>query len=513
MADVFRLDGKNLSLDAVRRLSAPAPPRLAVAVGARRRVEKAARFVEELVEGDAAVYGITTGFGRLANVRIERGDLAQLQERLVVSHAAGVGRVLCEDEARLSIVVRAATLASGFSGIRPATLDALVALWNASVTPVIPAQGSVCASGDLAPLAHIALTLLGKGKAFHQSRRMTAAAALKRAGLKPIRLAPKEGLALINGTSVAAAILARALVLAQDLVRLADVAAASSLEALLGTDRPFDRRVQELRPHPGQVATARNMRKLLKGSRILPSHRKSDHKVQDPYSIRCVPQVHGAARDGLAFAKEICERELNAVTDNPILFPTDGDVVSAGNFHGQHVALAADTAAIALAELGAISERRIEQLVNPDLSSLPPFLAEEPGLNSGFMMAQTTAAALVSENKTLAHPASVDSIPTSANQEDHVSMGMWAARKCRRILENVRNVIAIEFLTSAQALGFHDLKPGKGVLAAKDALRGKVPRLARDRYLARDIDIAEEMLLDGTLLAAAEKAAGKLASF
>jgi histidine ammonia-lyase len=331
---------------------------------------------------------------------------------------------------------------------------------------------------------------------------MSASAALARARLKPLTLGPKEGLALINGTSVATAVLARVLVDAQDLVRLADVAAAMSLEALLGTDRAFDPRVQALRPHPGQVDTAANMRKLLRGSRILPSHRHSDHKVQDPYSLRCVPQVHGAARDGLAFAKSVVERELNAVTDNPILFAADGDVVSAGNFHGQHVALAADTAATALAELGAISERRIEQMVNPDLSNLPAFLAEEPGLNSGFMMAQTTAAALVSENKTLAHPASVDSIPTSANQEDHVSMAMWGARKCRMILENVRNVLAIEFLAAAQALDFSKLAPGRGVQGARACLRGEIPHLARDRYLARDIERAEALLKSGALLAA-----------
>ncbi|MFI5402766.1 MAG: histidine ammonia-lyase [Planctomycetota bacterium] len=495
------LDGQNLSLDAIRSLLKDPPPRLGLAKGVQSRVERAARFVADLAKGDRAVYGITTGFGRLAHVRIAPKDLARLQERLIVSHAAGVGPLLPAEDTRLAVVVRAATLASGYSGVRPSTLRALLDLWNRGVTPVVPSQGSVCASGDLAPLAHIALTLLGRGDAFVRGRRMKASAALARARMKPIELAPKEGLALINGTSVATAVLARVLVEAQDLVRLADVAAATSIEALLGTDKPFDARVQALRPHPGQIATASNIRKLLRGSRILPSHRHSDHKVQDPYSLRCVPQVHGAARDGLAFAKSVVERELNAVTDNPILFVADGDVVSAGNFHGQHVALAADTAAAALAELGAVSERRIEQMVNPDLSNLPAFLADEPGLNSGFMMAQTTAAALVSENKTLAHPASVDSIPTSANQEDHVSMAMWAARKCRMILENVRNVLAIEFLAGAQALDFQKLAPGRGVEAARAALRREIPHLARDRYLAKDIERAATLLRDGTLLA------------
>jgi len=509
----FLLTGHNLSLDAVRSLLAEAPPRLGLAPGVRRKVEKAARFVADLAKREGAVYGITTGFGRLASVRIGRKDLSRLQERLIVSHAAGVGPLLPMEDARLAVAVRAATLASGYSGVRLATLKALLGLWNHHVTPVVPAQGSVCASGDLAPLAHIALTLIGRGEAFHRGRRMRASAALARARMKPLRLGPKEGLALINGTSVATAVLARVLVEAQDLVRLADLAAAMSLEALRGTDRPFDPRVHALRPHPGQRDTAANMRSLLRGSAIIPSHRRSAHKVQDPYSLRCVPQVHGAARDGLAFAKAICERELNAVTDNPILFAADGDVVSAGNFHGQHVALAADTAAAALCELGAVSERRIEQMVNPDLSSLPPFLAEEPGLNSGFMMAQTTAAALVSENKTLAHPASVDSIPTSANQEDHVSMAMWAARKCRMILENVTNVLAIECLAAAQALDFQKLMPGRGVQAARARLRREIPHLARDRYLAKDIDSARKLLKNGALLAAAEKAATRLTPF
>jgi len=513
MARTFELDGTNLDLDAVRALLADPPPRLALGRTTRERVAGAARFVHDLCGRKEPVYGITTGFGRLAHVRIEPRHLARLQEHLVVSHAAGVGDPLPEREARLAIAVRAATLASGHSGVRLETLRTLIGLWNRGVVPVIPEQGSVCASGDLAPLAHVAMTLLGKGEAYFDGRRMSAGAALKRAKLKPVRLEPKEGLALINGTSVACAILAVALVEAQDLVRLADVAAAMSLEALLGTDRPFDARVHRLRAHPGQVATARNVRRLLKGSGILPSHRDSDHKVQDCYSLRCVPQVHGAARDGLRFARGIVERELNAVTDNPILFPADGEVISAGNFHGQHVALAADTAGIALAEIAAISERRIEQMVNPDLSKLPAFLAEAPGLNSGFMMAQTTAAALVSENKTLAHPASVDSIPTSANQEDHVSMGMWAARKCRGIVRNVRAVLAIEFLAAAQALDFRDGRPGRGAAAAHAALRARIPQLRRDRWLGRDIDTATGMLAGGEVLAAAEEAAGRLEAF
>ncbi|MGQ0614105.1 MAG: histidine ammonia-lyase [Planctomycetaceae bacterium] len=513
MGGALVLDGGNLSLGEARRVLGGDAAGLRLAPRARERVRRAARFVEDLARSGEKVYGITTGFGRLAHVRIEASDLARLQSNLIISHAAGMGDPLPDCETRLAMTVRAATLASGHSGVRPKTIDLLLAMFNRGVTPVVPSQGSVCASGDLAPLAHIALVLLGKGEAFFKGRRMRGAGALRGAGLEPVTLAPKEGLALINGTAVATAVLARALVIAQDLVRLSDLAAAMSLEALLGTDVPFDPRVHALRPHPGQIATARNLKKLLKGSKILPSHRHSDHKVQDPYSLRCVPQVHGAARDGLTFAASVCEREMNAVTDNPILFPDDRDVVSAGNFHGQHVALAADCAAAALAELGAISERRIEQMVNPDLSKLPAFLADDPGLNSGFMMAQTTAAALVSENKTLAHPASVDSIPTSANQEDHVSMGMWAARKCRDIAINVRRVLTIELLAAAQALDFQKLRPGAGVEAARRALRIRVPHLARDRYLAGDLAAGEALLESGALLAAAEKAAGPLAMF
>jgi len=513
----MEIDGHNLSLDSIRRLLAP-DASLELSQSAAVQVERAAKLVDELCDSGKTVYGITTGFGRLANVSIAKPDLASLQRHLIVSHAAGVGDPLPVEEARLALVVRANTLATGHSGIRPATLDLMLELFNRNLTPVIPSQGSVCASGDLAPLAHLALVLIGSGMVMtnrdnSDRHRVAGREALEQNGLAPVTLAPKEGLALINGTSVATAILARTLTQAQDLVRLADTAAAMTVEALQGSIVPFDARVHGLRPHPGQIATAQNVRLLLEGSAILPSHKDSDHKVQDPYSMRCVPQVHGACRDGLTFVRQVCERELNAVTDNPILFPDGGDVLSAGNFHGQHIALAADVAAMSIAELASISERRIEQMVNPDLSNLPAFLAREPGLNSGFMMAQTTAAALVSENKTLAHPASVDSIPTSANQEDHVSMGLWAARKCRDILKNTRNVLAIEFIAAAQALDFQKLRPGHGVEAARDTVRAKIAHLERDRYLARDILAANRMLESGELLTAVEDAAGGLDSF
>ena len=508
----MELDGHNLSLDAVRDLCS-AGATLELSAEARARVENAAEFVRTMVDSGETVYGITTGFGRLANVGIARENLAKLQKRLIVSHAAGVGDPLPAMEALLTVAVRANTLASGHSGVRLETLELMLDMFNKRLTPLIPAQGSVCASGDLAPLAHLALILIGSGRVLSGNERIPGGDALREAGLEPVELAPKEGLALINGTTVATAILALTLVRAQDLIRLADVAAAMTLEALKGTNKPFDARVHALRPHPGQVDTARNMEALLQGSAILPSHRESDHKVQDPYSLRCVPQVHGASRDGLCFAREICEREMNAVTDNPILFPDDGDTISAGNFHGQHVALAADVAGLAIAELASISERRIEQMVNPDLSNMPAFLAQDPGLDSGFMMAQTTAAALVSENKTLAHPASVDSIPTSANQEDHVSMGMWAARKCRDILHNTRRVLAIEFLAAAQALDFEELAPGNGVAAARDAVRRRIEHLGKDRYLGRDLYEADKLLQGGEVLDAVRDAVGELAAF
>lgn len=481
----------------------------------RRRLEDNRAFVDELLERGETVYGVTTGFGRFAATRIATTDVRELQRNLLLSHAVGVGEPLPNDIVRAMLLLRAHSLSLGASGVRPLVVEALTALLTRRVHPVVPSQGSVGASGDLAPLAHIALVLIGEGEAEVGGERLPGRAALERAGLEPIALEAKEGLALINGTQLMAAHVALAMQDAARLLRLADVAAAMTVEALLGSHAPFAAAVTRLRPHVGAVATAANMRALLLGSEVVLSHADCD-RVQDPYSLRAVPQVHGASRDALAHVRGVVEVELRSVTDNPLVVTDEAGaeprVISAGNFHGQPLAIAADYAAIALAELGSISERRVEQLVNPALSGLPGFLTEHGGLNSGLMVAQYTAAALVSENKVLAHPASVDSIPTSANQEDHVSMGAHAARKLVSVLRNVRYVLAVELLAAAQALDFRaPLRPGVGVAAAHARVRELVPHLGADRYLKPDLEAVHEALVDGSLLAAVAAAGVELA--
>jgi histidine ammonia-lyase len=402
-------------------------------------------------------------------------------------------------------------LAIGASGVRPELIDALLALLNAGVEPLVPSKGSVGASGDLAPLAHLALPLIGEGEAVYQGAVLDGATALERAGLCPIALAAKEGLALINGTQFMAANLVSAVVRAERLMRVADVAAAMSVEGLMGSHRPFHEAVTRLRPHPGAVLVASNLRALLADSEIVESHADCG-RVQDAYSLRAVPQVHGASRDALAHVRAVIEVELRSVTDNPLILAEEDEVVSAGNFHGQPLALVADYAAIALAELASISERRIEQLVNPALSGLPAFLTPHGGLNSGLMVAQYTAAALVSENKVLAHPASVDSIPTSANQEDHVSMGAHASLKLHTVLDNLSYVLSIELVAGAQAIDFRaPLKPARGVAAAHAHVRTLVAELGGDRYLKPELEALHGAVADGSLLAAVERAAGSLA--
>lgn len=489
---------------------------------ARQRTARARAVVDAIVErGDEApsVYGINTGFGFLADVRISADAIATLQRNLIRSHAVGVGPALETPVVRAMLFLRTVTLALGYSGVRPLIVERLCDLLNSGIHPVVPAQGSVGASGDLAPLAHLALALLGEGEVRVGWPRAEvtkpAAQALAMAELDPIELQAREGLGLVNGTQCMTAMGALALHDALEACRLADLIGAMSLEALLGTPRAFDPRIQTVRPHPGQVRSARNLRRLLANSGIVESHRDCK-KVQDPYSLRCMPQVHGASRDALNYAHEVLLRETNSATDNPLIFigdrseEGDGDsavdeVVSGGNFHGQPVALALDFAAIAVAELASIAERRIEQLLNPHLSSgLPAFLIKDSGLNSGFMMAHVTAAALVSENKILAHPASVDSIPTSAGREDHVSMGVHAADKLLRIVANVQHVLAIELLCAAQGLSLRaPLQPSKALIAAHDTLRTVVPLLVEDRPLYRDIAAARTLCANGTLLAAA----------
>jgi histidine ammonia-lyase len=503
------LDGARLTLEEVE---AVARDRRAVALdpAARARVGRARAVVDAAVARGEVVYGVTTGFGNFADVVIPRERLGELQLNLVRSHAAGVGAMLEEAETRALMLLRANVLAKGFSGVRPETLDLLIAMLDAGVHPLVPEQGSVGASGDLAPLAHLALALIGEGSCRLDGQARPSLEALRRAGLAPVVLEAKEGLALINGTQLMAAITALALAEAWRLARTADVTGSLTLDALKGTDVAFDPRIHAARPHPGQGASARNLRRLLQGSAIRDSHRGCG-QVQDAYSLRCIPQVHGAVRDALGFVSQLVGVEINAATDNPMVFAETDELLSGGNFHGEPVALAADVLAIAAAELGSIAERRIERLVNPALSGLPAFLTREGGLNSGLMLAQVTAAALASENKTLAHPASVDSIPTSANKEDHVSMGVTAARKASRAVANTRRILAIEAIAACQALEFHrPLETSPPLRAAYHRLRARIPPLERDRVLAPDIEESAEMVRAGALAAEAASVCGTL---
>ena len=505
--------GEPITLADVVRVARDAAP-VTLAPAALDRVRASRAFVERLVADGRPAYGINTGFGRLAQVRIAAGDVRALQRHLVLSHAVGVGAPLPAEVVRGMLMLRAQSLAVGHSGIRAETLQLLLDCLNAGVHPVVPAQGSVGASGDLAPLAHVALALIGEGEAEHHGTVLGAADALARAGLTPAVLEAKEGLALINGTQAMTSLGILAVADGLALATCADVAGAMTLEALQGTLAAFDPRVAELRPHPGAAAAAENVRRLGSGSGIHAAH-ASCPKVQDAYSLRCIPQVHGATRDALAHAAEVLTREANSVTDNPLLFPEDPDggrVLSAGNFHGQPVALAMDYAKLAIAELANISERRTAQLMDPALSDgLPAFLTPRQGLHSGLMIVQYTAASLVSENKVLAHPASADSIPTSANQEDHVSMGTTSARHARQVLEHARWVIAIELLCAAQALEFRrPLVPAPGTGAAYAAVRRVVPALEGDRALQADLRAVHALVVNGDAVRAAEAVVGPL---
>ncbi|HUD71746.1 MAG TPA: histidine ammonia-lyase [Dongiaceae bacterium] len=504
------LDGQDLDLETVGRV-ARGGVRLALGPAARARIDAAHAVVRRVLEGPDQVYGVNTGFGHLKDIRIPPDDLEALQANLIRSHAAGVGAPLPADATRALMLLRAHVLARGHSGVRPIVVESLVAHLNAGILPVVPEQGSVGASGDLAPLSHLALLLIGEGRAIADGRATTAAAAQKAAGLAPLTLGPKEGLALVNGTQMITAVGTLAALEARDLAAHADLAGAASLEALKGSHKAFDARLHALKPHRGQIDSAANLRALLDDSAIARSHAGCG-RVQDAYSLRCMPQVHGAARELIGFVEALLAVEINAITDNPIVFPDSGDLVSGGNFHGEAPAMALDALAIAAAEIAAISERRIERLMNPVFSGLPPFLTPKPGVNSGLMMAQVTAAALVSENKILCHPASVDSIPTEAGQEDHVSMGPIAARKARRVVAHARQVVAIELLAACQALDLlAPLAPGRGVAAAHRAVRRVVPFMERDRVLADDIDAVTALIASGDVRLAAEAVAGRLA--
>lgn len=474
------------------------------------RIVKTRKLVGKWIKEERTIYGITTGLGALSDVTISKKDTRRLQENIIMSHSAGVGDLLDEETVRAVIALRIKDLARGHSGIRLETVLCLQELLNRGICPLIPEKGSVGASGDLAPLAHLSLVLLGLGEAFYEGQRMPGGEALKRCGIQPLRLEAPEGLALVNGTQVMTAIGGLAVHDALGLSRMADIAAAMSLEVLMGTNAEFDSRIHQLKPHPGQIAAADNMRRITQNSEIISSH-KDCSRVQDAYTLRCSPQVHGASKDAIAYTRNVVETEMNASTDNPLIFSESEDFLLGGNFHGQHIALAMDFLSMAVSELANIAERRIERLVNPQLSGLPAFLVTDGGINSGFMIAQYTAAALVSENKVLSHPACVDSIPTSANKEDHVSMGTISARKCRDVVKNAEHVIAIELLCGAQAMDlFTNMKPGEGTRVAYKIIRDAIPRLEKDRILSKDIGTAVEIVRNGKILEGVEGVTGAL---
>ena len=495
------LVGEALTLETIGQVAAGGR---AVTIPAEtlERLAASRRVIEEILATGQTMYGVNTGFGKLADVRIPADKLGQLQTNLVRSHACGLGEPMSVAEARGMLLLRANVLARGFSGVRPMLLELLVAMLDCGVTPVIPERGSVGASGDLAPLAHLALVVIGEGEAFYQGERLAGGEAMRRAGLEPMALAAKEGLALLNGTQAMNAVGGLAVLEALQLAETADLAGAMSLEALMGTPVAFDARIHEARPHAGQVEAARHLTELLAESEIRESHKSGDTRVQDAYCLRCMPQVHGAVRGVLAHVRGILETEAGSATDNPLIFPgEDAAVLSGGNFHGAPLAYALDYAAIALTDLASISERRIDRLINPDINEgLPAFLSPEAGLSSGYMIAHVAAAALLNECKVLAHPASTDSVPTSGGKEDHVSMGMTGALKLRRVVENLRHILAIECLCAAQGLDFRlPLKPSRNVARAHAAIRAVVPHLGEDRVPGPDIEAVAGLIAHGRL--------------
>ncbi len=505
---MITIDGSSLSIDDVVRV-ARKKEKVSICEDNRILVDRSAALVDDHINKNRAVYGITTGFGHFARVSIPREHIRELQKNLLMSHSTGTGPFIRDDQVRAMMLLRLNALIKGYSGIRWSTLERLLFLLNQDILPRVPQKGSVGASGDLVPLAHMSSPLIGLGKVKHNNKIRDAEDLLHELGLSPLVLEAKEGLALINGTQMMSAVGCLNIYDSAILCKTADIASACSIEALRGTDSPFDPKVHELRPHPGQRKVAENIKRLLKNSGILASHKQCE-KIQDAYSLRCIPQVHGATRDALEYSGKVLLTEINSVTDNPLLFPETGETISCGNFHGQPLALALDFLGIAVSELADISERRIERLVDPSLSNLPPFLTEEGGLNSGYMITQYAAAALVSENKILSHPASVDSIPTSANQEDHVSMGTISAFKCSEIIKNVRSVLAIELMCAAQGLDFIRLKPGEGVQEAYRTIRNLVPTLTQDRVMAYDLEKTVDLISDDTLIRAVEAKTGPL---
>ena len=494
----LKLDGRSLSVDDLAAISR-GEVSLSLAPGARKRVLASRRVVDEVLDSDRVSYGINTGFGRFCNVQIDKDKTRKLQLNLIRSHGAGVGDPLPPEVVRLALAFRANALAHGYSGVRPEVIDLLIDLYNQDVLPWIPSEGSVGASGDLAPLAHLAQVLIGEGRALVSGKWISASRALGKCSLEPLQLQAKEGLALINGVQISSALLARALIDARSLTAAADVIAALSIESLLGSLTPFDGRIHEVRNHRGQGEVARNIRKLMRGSKIVASHADCG-RVQDPYSLRCVPQVHGAVRDAIEWVEGVLVTEINSATDNPLVFPAEGDVLSGGNFHGAPIGYAADLLAIVLTALGSISERRTERLTNPDHSGLPAFLSADEGFESGWMLAQVTAAALVSKNKVLSHPASVDSISTSAATEDHVSMSTHAADKAGQIARATCRVLGIEMLVALDAIEYRrPLHSGKVLEKNISWMREQLPVRSGDRDLNDELERAARMVAGGTL--------------
>jgi histidine ammonia-lyase len=503
------LNGNHLALEQVLEV---AKGRATVRISAevKEKMSRSRDFVEKALEQGEKIYGVTTGFGMLADQVIDHSQIEALQRNLIRSHSVGVGPYFDEETTRAIMLLRANVLAMGYSGVRVEVLKTLVEMINRRVHPLIPEQGSVGASGDLAPLAHLTLVLMGEGEALYQGKVMSGRKAMERAGIPLLTLKAKEGLSLINGTQVMTAVGILSLLRAERLCKVADIVGACTLDALKGTLSAFDPDIQKVRPFSGQLAVSRNFQRLCERSEIEESH-KFCSKIQDAYSVRCMPQVHGAVRDGLSYARKVLEIEVNSATDNPLIFAEKKKILNCGNFHGEPVAFAMDLLGIVVSELGSISERRIEKLINPALSGLPPFLTTEGGLHSGLMMVQVSAAALASENKVLAHPASVDSIPTSADKEDHVSMGTIAARKGREIVRNVEHILAMELLCAAQGLEFLlPLKPGIGVQEACRIVRQKVPAIKADRRFSADIKKIQHLIESGELLERVEKTVGRL---
>lgn len=503
-SELLLINGNDLNLEDVAKVAWEGK-KVAIDPCQEEKINSSREVIDGCIEKEEVVYGVNTGFGRLSDVGISKEKIQKLQENLIFSHAAGVGAPLDEDIVRAAILLRANSLARGYSGARLSTINALLDLLNKEIHPVIPEKGSLGASGDLAPLSHLVLVLMGRGEACYRQERMSGERALKKAGLEPVKLQAKEGLALINGTQIMTAIGVLNLIRAENLLKCSDIISAMTVDALEGIPEAYDEKIFQIRPHSGGISSAYNLRTLLQDSEIIAY--SSHGRVQDAYSLRCIPQVHGASRDAFSHVRDVLLTEINSTTDNPLIFPGENEVLSGGNFHGQPVALAMDYMSTALSELANISERRVERLVNPDLNGdHPGFLTENSGLNSGYQIVQYTAASLVSENKSLVHPASVDSIPSSANQEDHVSMGTIAARKAGEILKNTSKVLAIELICAAQAVDLkRPLEAGQGTKIAHKTIREKVSYLSEDREVHKDIEAANEVLKSGKLVGELEE--------